>query len=252
MLNAIESVSIGESFALAGVSMSIIMAVLACIMLLIYLMSAIFKFMEKHNPEFKAKIDAFFTKKSKKTEATEEIVVVEEQKDVVTARGSCGNITLSKVTDREAAMIMAIVADQMQTPLNELRFKSIKKIEDQLGDRINEVEVEKGEAILVDEYERVAPVAAPAPVATAPVAAPVATAPTAQASANAVKSPLPGVVVAVKAQVGQAVKAGDTVVVIEAMKMENEIVAPTAGTVKAILVQKGTSVQTDAPLFEIA
>ena len=130
MLNAIESVSIGESFALAGVSMSIIMAVLACIMLLIYLMSAIFKFMEKHNPEFKAKIDAFFTKKSKKTEATEEIVVVEEQKNVVTARGSCGNITLSKVTDREAAMIMAIVADQMQTPLNELRFKSIKKIED--------------------------------------------------------------------------------------------------------------------------
>jgi hypothetical protein len=60
----------------------------------------------------------------------EEIVVVEEQNDVVTARGSCGNITLSKVTDREAAMIMAIVADQMQTPLNELRFKSIKKIED--------------------------------------------------------------------------------------------------------------------------
>ena len=84
-----------------------------------------------------------------------------------------------------------------------------------LNDKIYEVEVEKGEAILVDEYERVAPVAAPAPVATAPVAAPVA-APTAQASANAVKSPLPGVVVAVKAQVGQAVKAGETVVVIEA------------------------------------
>ena len=116
-----------------------------------------------------------------------------------------------------------------------------------LNDKIYEVEVEKGEAILVDEYERVAPVAAPAPVATAPVAAP-----TAQASANAVKSPLPGVVVAVKAQVGQAVNAGETVVVIEAMKMENEIVAPTAGTVKAILVQKGASVQTDAPLFEIA
>ena len=120
-----------------------------------------------------------------------------------------------------------------------------------LNDKIYEVEVEKGEAILVDEYERVAPVAAPAPVAAAAPAAPVA-APTAQASANAVKAPLPGVVVAVKAQVGQAVKAGETVVVIEAMKMENEIVAPTAGTIKAILVQKGSSVQTDAPLFEIA
>ena len=120
-----------------------------------------------------------------------------------------------------------------------------------LNDKIYEVEVEKGEAILVDEYERVAPVAAPAPVVAAAPAAPVA-APTAQASANAVKAPLPGVVVAVKAQVGQAVKAGETVVVIEAMKMENEIVAPTAGTIKAILVQKGSSVQTDAPLFEIA
>ena len=129
MLNAIESVTIGESFALAGVSMSIIMAVLACIMLLIYVMSAIFKFMEKHNPEFKAKIDNFFTKKSQKTDEVED-AEVSENKDVVTARGSCGNITLTKVTDREAAMIMAIVADQMQTPLNELRFKSIKKIED--------------------------------------------------------------------------------------------------------------------------
>ena len=121
-----------------------------------------------------------------------------------------------------------------------------------LNDKIYEVEVEKGEAILVDEYERVAPAIATAPVAApAAPAAPVA-APTAQASANAVKAPLPGVVVAVKAQVGQAVKAGETVVVIEAMKMENEIVAPTAGTIKAILVQKGSSVQTDAPLFEIA
>ena len=120
-----------------------------------------------------------------------------------------------------------------------------------LNDKVYEVEVEKGEAILVDEYERMAPVApvvAPqAPVVQAPVAQT-----NVNASASAVKAPLPGVVVAIKAQVGQAVKTGEAVVVIEAMKMENEIVAPQAGTVKAIYVQKGASVQTDAPLFEIA
>ena len=127
MLNAVESVTIGESFALAGVSMSIIMAVLASIMLLIYLMSAIFKFMEKHNPAFKAKLDAFFSKKTEKT--TDATPIAEENKNTVTARGSCGNIVLNNVTEREAAMIMAIVADKMQTPLNELRFKSIKKID---------------------------------------------------------------------------------------------------------------------------
>ncbi len=122
-----------------------------------------------------------------------------------------------------------------------------------LNDKVYEVEVEKGEAILVDEYERMAPVAPQsAPVATqAPQSAPAPQA-NVNASASAVKAPLPGVVVAVKAQVGQAVKAGEAVVVIEAMKMENEIVAPVAGTVKAIYVQKGATVQTDAPLFEIA
>ena len=122
-----------------------------------------------------------------------------------------------------------------------------------LNDKVYEVEVEKGEAILVDEYERMAPVA-PQTAPVAPQAPQVAPAPQANvnASASAVKAPLPGVVVAVKAQVGQAVKAGEAVVVIEAMKMENEIVAPVAGTVKAIYVQKGATVQTDAPLFEIA
>ncbi len=122
-----------------------------------------------------------------------------------------------------------------------------------LHGKMYEVEVEKGEAILLDEYEITAP---KAPVAVAPVApvaaAPAVAAPAVNASENAVKAPLPGVVVAVKASVGQAVKAGDTVVIIEAMKMENEIVAPNGGTIKAIHVQKGASVQTDAPLFEIA
>ena len=121
-----------------------------------------------------------------------------------------------------------------------------------LNGKIYEVEVEKGEAILVDEYDRVAPVA-PAQAVPAPAqSAPVAPVQNANASASAVKAPLPGVVVGIKAQVGQAVKAGEAIVIIEAMKMENEIVAPVAGTIKAIYVQKGASVQTDAPLFELA
>ncbi len=123
-----------------------------------------------------------------------------------------------------------------------------------LHGKMYEVEVEKGEAILLDEYEITAPKApVSAPVAVAPTQAPATTpAPVANAGENAVKSPLPGVIVAVSASVGQTVKAGDTIVVIEAMKMENEIPAPISGTVKAIHVQKGSSVQTDAPLFEIA
>lgn len=127
MLNAIESVSIGESFALAGVGMAIIIGVLACIMLLIYLMTWAFKLMNKYSPELKAKIDSLFTKKN----ATAEVAPATEQAtpNAVTARGSCGDIVLKNVSEREAAMIMAIVADQMQTPLNELRFKSIKKID---------------------------------------------------------------------------------------------------------------------------
>lgn len=124
-----------------------------------------------------------------------------------------------------------------------------------LNNKIYEVEVEKGEAIILDEYEATAPQATSAPAPVAPAPAPQATAPAtpvANASANAVKSPLPGVVVQVKVQVGQAVKAGDEVVIIEAMKMENEIVAPRDGTITQIYAQKGSSVVAGAPLFEIA
>jgi biotin carboxyl carrier protein len=89
-------------------------------------------------------------------------------------------------------------------------------------------------------------VAAAAPVAAAP-AAPAAPA----GSGNAVPSPLPGTVVEVKATVGQTVKRGDVVMLIEAMKMENEISAPTDGKIVSILVQKGSKVEQGTPIFEI-
>lgn len=123
-----------------------------------------------------------------------------------------------------------------------------------LNGKIYEVEVEKGEAVLLKEYEAAAPAAAPAAAAAAPVApAPVQAAPAAQLGAGtAVNAPLPGTVLQVKASVGQAVKAGETVMIIEAMKMENEIVAPKDGKITSVVAQKGAAVNAGDPLFTIA
>lgn len=98
-----------------------------------------------------------------------------------------------------------------------------------------------------------APVAA-APVAVAAVveAPKAAAAPAAGGGAGAkVTAPLPGTITEVKCTVGQAVKAGDTVIILEAMKMQNNIEAESAGTVKEILVSKGDSVMEGAPLVVI-
>ena len=121
-----------------------------------------------------------------------------------------------------------------------------------LNGKVYEVEVEKGNAELLSEYDAIsAPAAAPsaAPVTATPAAA---AAPVPAASGNATPSPLPGVVVAVKKNVGDKVKAGEVVMLIEAMKMENEITAAKDGTVVAILAPKGTQVQVGTALFEIA
>lgn len=68
---------------------------------------------------------------------------------------------------------------------------------------------------------------------------------------NAVKSPLPGVITEIKVKVGDEVKAGDTVVVLEAMKMANNLDAEKSGKVTAILVKEGESVMEDTPLVVI-
>ena len=67
-----------------------------------------------------------------------------------------------------------------------------------------------------------------------------------------VNSPLPGVIVEVSVKEGQAVKAGQKVAVLEAMKMENEIPAPKDGTITAIHVNKGDSILEGAPIVTIA
>ena len=93
------------------------------------------------------------------------------------------------------------------------------------------------------------PKAAPA----APAAAPKAAAPkAASAGATAVNAPLPGNILKVKATQGSAVKKGDLLCVLEAMKMENEILAPADGTATAVYAKEGTSVNTGDVLFELA
>ena len=71
------------------------------------------------------------------------------------------------------------------------------------------------------------------------------------AGKKAVKAPLPGTVLSIPVKVGDAVSAGDTVIVLEAMKMENTIKAGTDGTVKEILVSAGDAVADGAPLVVI-
>ena len=95
-----------------------------------------------------------------------------------------------------------------------------------------------------------APAAAPVQAAPAPAAAPKA-APAASGAGKAVTSPLPGVIIAVKVNVGDVVKAGQEVAVLEAMKMENSIEATHDGTVTAINVAKGDSVLEGAPIVTI-
>ena len=121
-----------------------------------------------------------------------------------------------------------------------------------LNGKAYEIEVEE-----ISESE-----AKSASTAKAPAAAPVAkTAPAAPAAkssavpvsggAGSVNAPMPGTILRVNKNVGDSVNAGESVVVLEAMKMENDINSPKAGVVKALYVNKGDTVASGQVLFEV-
>lgn len=127
---------------------------------------------------------------------------------------------------------------------------------------LSEIEVEDGERKIRVSRTMTA-VAAPMVAAPAAAAAPVATTSAVEAaptiSANALKSPMVGTAyltpepdAAAFVTVGQQVKAGDTVMIIEAMKVMNPIIAPNSGTVTEIYVESGQPVEFDQPLMVIA
>ncbi len=107
---------------------------------------------------------------------------------------------------------------------------------------------------VVDAADVKATASAPAPTAPTPAAAPAAPAPAVPVAngGETVTSPMPGTILNVNVQNGAAVKKGDVLMILEAMKMENEIMAPCDGTIASVNVQKGASVETGAVLCVIA
>ena len=112
-----------------------------------------------------------------------------------------------------------------------------------LDGKVYELEIERMDGAAPQPAAKPAPAAAPAPqLAAREVPA---------AAGNAVKSPMPGTILRVNAAAGDAVKKGQSVLVLEAMKMENDIAAPRDGKLAALYVARGDTVQGGAPLFEI-
>jgi len=148
-------------------------------------------------------------------------------------------------------------------------IRKVKKLIELLEESgIDELEIREGEESVrisrhsktpAQQYYAPAPVAAPAP---APVAAPVAAAAEAPAApqhaGNVIKSPMVGTFYRTPApgspafvEVGKTVKKGDTICIVEAMKMMNHIEAEVGGVIESILVENGQPVEYDQPLFTI-
>ncbi|WP_043199297.1 acetyl-CoA carboxylase biotin carboxyl carrier protein [Pseudomonas putida] len=148
-------------------------------------------------------------------------------------------------------------------------IRKVKKLIELLEESgIDELEIKEGEESVRISRHSKTPAAqqfyAPAPMAAAPVAAPVAAAaPAAEAAAPALKgtvirSPMVGTFYRKPsptspnfAEVGQSVKKGDTLCIVEAMKMMNHIEADVGGVIDAILVEDGQPVEFDQPLFTV-
>jgi acetyl-CoA carboxylase biotin carboxyl carrier protein len=137
--------------------------------------------------------------------------------------------------------------------------KLLRELADLLNDTgLTEIEVEDGgrKIRVARQITAAAAIAAPAPVAAAPAPAPAPSDP--PAAIDAVKSPMVGTVYLTPEPdappfitVGKTVRAGETLVIVEAMKVMNPIVAPKAGTIQAILVENAQPVEYGQPLVVI-
>ncbi|MFA5966648.1 MAG: acetyl-CoA carboxylase biotin carboxyl carrier protein [Sphingomonas sp.] len=157
------------------------------------------------------------------------------------------------MTDKEHSSAMQVDIDLVRQLAEMLDATALTEIEVEHGDRRIRV-ARKAASVAAPVTYAPAPAAAAAPVAVAAV--PESPAPT--PGANAVKSPMVGTVylsadpsAAPFVSVGARVAAGDTLLIVEAMKVMNPIVAPTAGTVKAVLVENGQPVEFDQPLVVV-
>ena len=131
ILNKYDSLKVTDALLLALIGIAVVFIVLILLMLIVSLVGKIFdgseKLKEKH-PEWNDKVQNLKAKMTFwKKDKQEETETVEQP----LAKGTCGELKLINTDERDAAMIMAIVADQTNTPLNELRFKSIKRVEDE-------------------------------------------------------------------------------------------------------------------------
>lgn len=111
--------NLGDAALLSLIGIAIVFAVLVVLMVIIMVMGKI-----------SSKSESVLAKMKSGNKAEEETEAVQSTAEPVAA-GTCGDLLLVKTEERDAAMIMAIVADATETPLNELRFKSIKRIDEE-------------------------------------------------------------------------------------------------------------------------
>ena len=131
ILDRNATLKVTDALLLALIGVVVVVIILILLMLIVSLVGKIFdgseKLKEKH-PEWNDKVQNLKAKMTFwKKDKEEEPETVEQP----LAKGTCGELKLINTDERDAAMIMAIVADQTNTPLNELRFKSIKRVEDE-------------------------------------------------------------------------------------------------------------------------
>jgi len=165
-----------------------------------------------------------------------------------------GTVTKINVTDgqrvKRGEVLLVIEAMKMANDIISEVDGTVQRVAVTQGQSVNQGDVlVEMVADFVAAKAEVTP--KPAPVAPAPVAAPAPAPAAAPAGAKTVTAPLPGTITKVTVKVGDTVNAGDTVLLMEAMKMENNITAEFGGTVKAILVETGNQVQSGQALVEL-